>query len=190
MKIIKLSWIVFLLLVLAACSEKEEIKKYFDSGELKYTGNKIEGKRQGEWLFYNKSGELTYKLFYSNDSLNFRQTYINGNLAIEEELSDSIKHGVLKMYYEDGSLKALTNYEYGKEQGLSEDYYPNGKTRISYINKGDDAIDFKQYYQNGKLFVEADDFGNSISTFYDSLGNKTYDILYEDNLIVDTVKVY
>ncbi|WP_185094425.1 toxin-antitoxin system YwqK family antitoxin [Marivirga tractuosa] len=167
-----------------------EVKEYYESGELRYTGQKVEGKRQGEWSVYDKDGNVIEKLTYSNDSLNFRQTFIDGNLAIEEELTDSIKHGELRIYYENGNLKALTNYVYGKEQGLSKDYYPNGNINTIYINKGGKTVNFKQYYSNGSIFAEADTFGEGVVSFSDSLGNRTYDVMYNNGEIIDTVKSY
>jgi antitoxin component YwqK of YwqJK toxin-antitoxin module len=51
--------IIFLLVSALSISQNVE-KQYFDNGKIKSIGNKINGKRTGEWKYYQENG---YKLY-------------------------------------------------------------------------------------------------------------------------------
>ena len=49
---------------------------HYETGELKYEGNFIDGKEVGCFLYYYKSGNLESKLCYFNSGLESRLFYI------------------------------------------------------------------------------------------------------------------
>lgn len=180
-----------ILLFITGCENKEkDIVGFFPSGEVKYRGSIKEGKRNGTWVYYDKKGDTTGLFHYNNGSLFLRETYIKGNLAIVEELRDSIPNGKTIMYYHNGKVKSMSTFKDGKEDGIFKEYFPNGVIRVSGINKGSLTVDFEQYYPNGKLFAKADTFDYGLVSFYDSLGNKSVDVKYYKNGGRDTIKVY
>lgn len=67
------------------------------------------------------------------------------------QLSDVIKHGYYKEYYEDGTLKRQLNYKEGKKSGKGVLYYPSGKMESEFtfsynVLQGD----FIRYHDNGE----------------------------------------
>lgn len=175
---------------LVSCESPRRYEEFYDTGELKIKGETENDRRVGEWVVYDKSGDITNKLFYKNDSLFKRNTYVKGRLKIEEMLTDSVRNGKLNLYYADGTLQMLKTFENGKEKGLFKEFYPDGTLQVSYVRNEDQILDFKQFFSNGELFVEAEDLDNGINHFSDSLRNKTFDVLYKNGEIVDTLKSY
>jgi antitoxin component YwqK of YwqJK toxin-antitoxin module len=169
-------------------SKKEKI--YYDSGELKAEGLVESDKKEGVWKVYDKHGDIAEKLRFDGGKLNHREVYINNNLAISEELKDSIRNGELKLYYEDGSIKKLYTFKEGKQDGVGKTYFPNHNLELQYNYKDSFQLDYIQYYGNGEVFIKADTFGKGVMHFYDSLGKKDMDILFEQDLPVDTLKIY
>ncbi len=41
----------------------------YESGSIKLTGQKKEGKKEGLWIYYDEKGKPTHHAFYKNDSL-------------------------------------------------------------------------------------------------------------------------
>lgn len=181
---------VFLVLVSCSGEKDEKFKKYYETGELKLIGNISDDKREGKWLVYTKEGAISQELNYKNDSLYLRKTFIKGNLSVKEELLDSIKHGEVITYYENGNPKTLTNYNKGEAKGLSKTFYQDGKVRSEGIINDNRILDFKQYYPSGILQLETENYDNGETVFYDSSGNKSMIVLFENRQAIDTLKVF
>ncbi|QHT69169.1 toxin-antitoxin system YwqK family antitoxin [Rhodocytophaga rosea] len=82
--------------------------------------------------------------------------YANGNIKLEAELKNGIRHGKLVDYYEDGSIKSRSIWKNGVVEGKVEHYFANGKFKeVTYYETGKANGTSKQYYENGQLFKEA-----------------------------------
>ena len=69
------------------------------------------------------------------------ERYPNGNLKTEiPYINDSVKHGVAKKYYIDGTLSAEANIVNGKRTGLSKYYFPNGYLEAE-VNYFEDMVE-------------------------------------------------
>ncbi len=66
-------------------------------------------------------------------------------------ISDKVKHGYYKEYYEDGTLKRQLNYAEGKRQGKGIYYYPSGKVESEFTFSYNVLVgDFVRYHENGE----------------------------------------
>lgn len=82
--------------------------------------------------------------------------YDNGNIKLEAQLKNGIRHGMLIDYYEDGSVKSRSNWKNGIVEGKVEHYYANGQLKEStYYKEGKANGLAEEYYENGQLFKKA-----------------------------------
>ena len=74
-------------------------------------------------------------------------TYIKGK--------NKVFTGIVKSYYDNGSLREEVTLKDGKQDGISKSYYPNGKVENEryYKNCVPDGIS-KNYNENGKFLSE------------------------------------
>ena len=110
----------------------EVVKKYYDNGQLKISGTKINGKYDGEYEEYLKNGQLKVKTSYKDGKFNgkYEGYYLNGKLKEESNYIQGIYEGESKRYYDNGNLSELITYKNGKQEGLIERYYKNGQLMV------------------------------------------------------------
>jgi len=182
--------IFIVLLFTQACDNKENYTEYHSNKQLKLEGQFLNDKKVGEWVHYDSLGNKTRFLRYENDTLKYREIYVGGKLLTKEEMHGEKKHGETLMFYEDGRVESKTFYVYDRQTGEQLFYFPDGKLKSKYIEQEHGAVDFYQYYPNGQLLVFAKDLQNGVFNIYDSLGNRTYNLLYQNSEVVDTLKIY
>ena len=90
-------------------------KKFTDipfTGEIsgKESGKFKKGKKEGEWIYYHKNGQLWTK----------------GNFK------DGKRDGPMEVYHENGQLNGKGNYKDGERDGLWEIYNEDGSFQTSY----------------------------------------------------------
>ena len=96
------------------------------SGE--WFGKLEKGKRNGEWLAFEKNGQLLYQFNYKNglpDGL-WKSFYKGGRLKSEGYFKKGQRIGNSKTYYLNGKLEISSSHENGKFEGLYESYRGNG----------------------------------------------------------------
>ncbi len=118
---------------------KQEIKSYYQNGQL-----------AREYTFVDGIFIGTYKKYHPN-----------GQLASESENVKGLSHGPTKTYYDDGSKKQIFHYKWGQLDGSSQEYYANGKLKEerSYIS-GELNGTSKIYNEDGSLKEELYYFGD------------------------------
>lgn len=152
---------------------------FYDSSETKT--NEVffvDGKRQGESLWFYPNGKIKKKLIYEDDRENGIAFLLdsNGFVIIEEEYSNGYlrdvkkynqldengnKTGVWRAYFPNGQIKSETSYKEGLKDGLSKEYDKDGKLlSINTMSKGNEASDpggiviidlYKEYFDNGEV---------------------------------------
>jgi len=105
-----------------------------------------------------------------------------------------IPDGIVKEYFESGSLLAEYNYKGGKLEGKSKGFYENGAFRgeWNYQNGKLEGIN-KVYYGNGKLNYELNyknDKRDGISKYYDENENLIYEWSYKEDKLEGISKGY
>ncbi|MCF8299393.1 MAG: TonB family protein [Saprospiraceae bacterium] len=128
-----------------------EWKYYHKSGELKSTGNYLDDIKVGEWKYYDYYGNLDYSGNYTNNNKNGKWEYRNntGKLNFCGYYKENIKDG--KWTY------------YNKNKISSELYYSQGLIDSVFGYSEDDQLVYelryfndktglcKSYYDNGKI---------------------------------------
>jgi len=178
----------------------EYVKRYEENkpmGKWKFvredgTTKKIEvyetGKRNDEWITYEKNGDVYYQ-FWDMDSLVSEYAdlhYPNGQLIEKISYKDGRKNGKFTGYYENGQKKHIRTYKDDKLEGKFADYTESGQIlrKQGYVN---DLLDgpSKEWYLNGEVKVKtAYKQGKLDGGFmsYDSLGRKVTKGEYEMGL--------
>lgn len=85
---------------------------------------------------------------YKNGALNGVQKFygIHSKLDYELQYINGSKHGELRNYDENGSLKTVSNYEWDKEQGLRTSFLVNGKKYTEYTNIENEKHGVQYFY--------------------------------------------
>jgi len=164
-------YVVFILLVLAGCTIKENVTPEFASRKLTYIfDGKREVCRQEDW--FDKQNRIIQTINFgnrNNDTININKYYYSGDL-----------------------LTARTTMKpTGELINARINEYTLGKLTGEIFYKGSDTITIKQfsYFENGKLKREVTTYPlekiNPITEvkYFDANGNleKTYNQIYEDS---------
>ncbi len=135
-----------------------EFITYYDEATTKkmFEGNVVDGKPDGIWRSYYKSGNIENAVSYK----------------------DGQPDGVAYFYYDvaANTLRAEVNYEEGKIVGTYKEYYDNGarKAQILY-DEGEKNGDAEFYYRTGDIKIEGkfkDDQKHGKWVYYDQNGKK------------------
>lgn len=191
----RLYLIITLLIVTIASScsdskEKEYVEKY-PNGKVKLEGILKSDNRVGEWSKYDTSGNLSEKFYYESDTLYLRETYIDGRLAMKEEMRGNLRHGKTYMYHESGKVSLITKFKEDLQTGKGSSYYPDGsiKTEFTLNENGEYTGEFKQYYPNGQVGIDAPIVGNSTYAIYGNDGEMLLKVKFKDFVPVDSIFV-
>jgi hypothetical protein len=161
---IKPTWIIAWIILLAACSQtskKQEvpadgtrvIKEYHSNGKLKSEISARGKLRHGESKEYRRDGTLESLITYENNRKHgpAKSFYPDGETVKTEVLFENgFKHGDSKWYFPDGTLYRLTPYFKGWIEGIRKVYYENGnlQAEIPY-NRGEPGIGLREYNSSG-----------------------------------------
>ena len=177
--------LLFIPLVSFGQTKDGEIKTYYESGELKSTGNYVNGLEQGEYKFYYESGQLKMEGVYADiDSLEFllgkviwqkgssRDYYVGVTFegvyfddeknkidAYRKATEKPIKDGKWIYYYESGKIEKEEFYEDNlilKTIYYSEKGFKTSKIEYG-LKEGWLLAEETKYYKNGT--IKSEDFG-------------------------------
>lgn len=179
------------LFLMVSCDDRNNYVEYHSNGQTAWEGQYIDGKKTGQWIQSDSLGNQLAIFEYGNDTLRFRSYFSKGRLISKEEMrGDTIKHGITFTYHENGEVEGKMNFYENFQIGEQTFYFSNGAVASTYYQTTKGVTELYQYYENGNLFVYAKNFSDGEVNFHDSLGNRTYDLLYENGVIVDTLKSY
>ena len=165
-------------------SGKSEL--FYDSGKLRLSGFKKDGKRVGLWReinedrslhsthIYERDGKLKSIIFYNeNENIAAKKTKIkNNNYKIYYYPSGKVKStvqcneqylfdGIYKEFYESGVLKIKANYKQGDLDGLwSKFNVEQGLEWEVYYQKNSKQGFYKHYSNTGILLLEGTTINN------------------------------
>ena len=161
----------------------EEIH-YYESGEVEYKVNYLDGRKQGEEIGFYESGEVQYKVNYldGREQGEYISYYESGEVEEKINYLDGIEQGERIGYYESGEVQNKVNYIDGKQQGERIGYYESGEVqnKVNYID-GKQQGEFIKYYRSGEVgykFNYIDGRRQGEEAFYNLNGEKIGD---EDN---------
>lgn len=135
-------------------SYAQEYKEYYNNGNLKVSGTKINGLDTGEWKYYFENGKISKVGTYENGKLNgeWKYYYENGVLRIIGKYQKGKDIGVWKYYHDNGSLSAIGEYKNGEFSGEWKYYFENGNLRkVGKRENGFDIGKWKYYNEDGTI---------------------------------------
>jgi antitoxin component YwqK of YwqJK toxin-antitoxin module len=178
-------------------SSKEGLAIIYDSLGNKFgEGNYKNGKQDGEWIYYQRNGELKGKgKFINGDGTDIGKSGVpkdgrdglwifyfeNGKIKEEATYKNGKIDGFFKLYWINGTLSEESNYKDGILSGTRNLYYSNGKIKqtINFIdNKASGKVLFfnemgvkyqESTYSNGEklgLEIVFDEEGKISSEYY------------------------
>ena len=124
--------------------------EYYNNGKKKSEGSYNNGKREGQWKFYDNDGNIEQEGSYDDKgkySGDWVQYYPTGDILKEETFSDGYEEGMYIEYSEDGSIIVQGNYINGMKNGKWT-YTVNG------VIESGEYIDDKK---NGEWTIKYDD---------------------------------
>ncbi|WP_259065327.1 tetratricopeptide repeat protein [Mucilaginibacter sp. X4EP1] len=127
----------------------------YPAGNIKGLGKyNATGEREGDWIFYYRSGGVQAKEHYENGKRQGAQQYYyeNGNVSSAENYVADKLDGQAITYYYSGSRRGLLNYKLDKKNGEQRSYYSNGNLELI-DNYADGVItgEYKEFYKSGQL---------------------------------------
>lgn len=105
------------------------LKSYYQNGNLKKTGNYINGKENGLFKEYNE----------------------DGSISIEYNMKNGEMNGAFKTYYENGQVKKTGSFLNGKGNGNFKEYAENGDLEVTYSKINDEYDGLLTIYEAGKV---------------------------------------
>ena len=129
-------------------------KVYYETGELAYEVNNVNGQRDGKLTWYDRDGNILEILHYQKGKRHGvnKLFFSDGTLRSEVTYLFDKKEGPYKEYFSNGDLAMEVNYKNGRKEGIQKEYHPGGKlsSEVTYIN-GYKEGEQKWYDQNGTL---------------------------------------
>lgn len=184
-------------------------KSYYVTGVLKSEGKRTNHLLDSIWSFYDQSGDIVEKISYLYGKKNgwylkYKKDPVKGTYLWSQELyAGDLKEGTATIFYPDGKVQQTIAYYDGKKEGLSREFDQNGNviTLQEYhndflvsrerVNRADAKKlkqgPWKEFYENGKIRVEAnyvDDLLHGYYKEYDEKGNLVLTTLYERGALV------
>jgi len=128
-------------------------KVFYNTGELAFKVNNVDGKRDGKMDWYDRKGRhLETIRFKMGKRHGLNQIfYDNGALRIEVNYVDDNKEGVEKYYFSTGKLASEVNYIHGKKEGEQKEYNEDGSLNNIVIYKNGYKEGKKLWYKDGKV---------------------------------------
>lgn len=181
--------IIFTLITLTLfinVSAQTTVKEYHNNGQLKSIGKQYSAKeivfnnkkmqklykdspwlqpkpeKVGEWKWYNESGQLIKKGFYSEgkskdgtiytfEDKKWIAYYSSGAISTTTTYKDGRKEGVFKSYYKNGNLYLIGNYKRNKKVGEWKYTYTDGGYKVDLYVADKLEGQSKSYYKTGEL---------------------------------------
>ena len=154
-------------------------KKYYENGNLRYTGNFEHGKEVGMFMYFDmisRKHPTVLKIFTRDSDIAKVEYYTTkGDLRSRGEMKGRNRIGKWVYYFPSGKLFSEEHYVDGKLDGLLVNYYPSGKkTEETYYKNGQKSGLSKKYSDEGVLIEEisyANGKANGVAKFFDLKGN-------------------
>jgi uncharacterized protein len=104
-------------------------KNYYENGKLKNEGNRVNFLLEGVWKFYFPNGNLQREINYlkgkkNGNLFNYDST---GYKMSSEKYIDNYKQGITEIYYRSGKIHYLIPYVKDKIHGTAIEYSDSGK---------------------------------------------------------------
>ncbi len=144
---------------LMACSNPTELIETVDEdgSKVSYTRRTDNFGKQGLYTKWYKDGGKFEEAHYENDTLHGTRKlyYPNGQVQIVENYDMGQFKGAFQSFYENGQLQAEGEYVDNQIEGLWKGYYETGELKEElHFKNNEENGPFTEYYKNGNLKAE------------------------------------
>ncbi len=127
-------------------------EKYYRDATLCKKYSYKNGLLDGLYQHWDTNNELHLECTYKNELLDgLYQQYKYNKLSIKRNYKNGFKNGLSEQWYPDGRLWKKNNYKNDLLDGLSEEWYKNGQLHIKKNYKNNYCIIHKEWCPNGQL---------------------------------------
>ncbi|MDO6596704.1 hypothetical protein Q4512_07240 [Oceanihabitans sp. 2_MG-2023] len=111
--------------------------KYYANDSIKEKTGFYNGKKEGVYRVWYKTGALKLQSFYNQNVLQgtYKAFWNNGNLASESNYVNGKKQGLQRQWFYNGKLSKKRNLLNDQEDGLQQAWLENGKLYVNYEAK-------------------------------------------------------
>ena len=141
------------------------IKKLPQSNALDYTGQFIDDKPVGKFIYYFPSGKKKAEVNYRSGNSTYSIMYYDNEMILAQgKFIKQQKDSTWTMYSKSGRISIVENYITGQLNGERLVYYPLGNSETK-----KDQLTQKQNYSNGKLNGKQIDYFENGKTWRESI---------------------
>ncbi len=109
--------------------------EFWDTGKKHSQGRYVEGKKDGEWIYWHANGVIAKKGSFVNGKLEGPWFYLNehGRPKFRFHYKDGLRDGELTVFDKDEGKRVVrkVHFKQGKRHGTSIEYYVNGNVMQS-----------------------------------------------------------
>ncbi len=132
----------------------EWIKKLPQSNSIDYTGQFVDDKPVGTFIYYFPSGKKKAEVTYRSKNSTYTIMYHDNEVILAQgKFVNQQKDSTWTMYAKSGRVSMIENYQKGQLHGERLVYYPLGNSETK-----KDQLTIKQNYNNGKLHGKQVDY--------------------------------
>jgi antitoxin component YwqK of YwqJK toxin-antitoxin module len=142
-------------------------------------GEYLNGKKQGNWVFYRINGMLEKKVNYIKDSLDGAYLLFteNGDTLISGYYNNGIKTGKWIWKNDSGKMDMEGTFEDGKQNGHWKYYFSSGELSYNaYYLKGKKHGEWRYFYKNGSNY--------RLGSYKNDLRDGLWQTWYEDGTLL------
>lgn len=128
----------------------DEWTKYYDNGKIYWTKKLVNGTGWNYW--YYRNGQISDQNYYLNGKTNgeVKIWFENGQIKEISNWKEGIQDGMYQTYYENGQPQEKVNWINDKRDGKSERWHENGqKSEVMFFKLGIEDGEVLQWYPNG-----------------------------------------
>jgi len=150
-----------------------EWKTYYETGELRAEGRRVNDRQDGEWKFYSQSGHIEQIGNFNNgvQGGNWTWYFPSGNLFREEIYARGRPYGLCVQYSDSATIVAKGEYVDGEREGFWIENVGHAREEGNYVMGLKNGM-WKTYHKDGQLyhagnFVQGDADGRHVFYYPD-----------------------
>lgn len=145
------------------------------------------GIHEGLVKIFDGEGKVASTYFVKNGEKDGDQTdfYKSGLPKLRISWQEGIMQGLVKTWYENGSIESQKELVQNKKNGLSTAWYANGQLMLAEEYENEKLIKGDYFRAGEKIPVSKIENGKGIATLFDARGNFTKKITYNEGKPID-----
>ena len=135
-----------------------EFKGWYANGQIKFSGNYVNGKQDGKWYYWYRNGKISaVQNFVLGEPNDYWYTWFkNGQVQSRFYYLDGNEEGICITFFKNGKKESEVAYHLGMKNGKFLSWYTNGQPEIEAEYKNDKLVKpYKEWYSNGEMTSES-----------------------------------